>query len=1375
MSSRILHLLIEPHKNVSTRRERITAYNTASTALLLFFLILILALIASNQAELQFILQPGILYPLAGIFLLSYALSRSKWGCYGAYTLIIGSELFLLAQFILTADTGYPILILLLTSLPVLLVPRLQLPPFISLWLAGISATVMACFPLFLPTITIGTVALPVAFIIFSALTTWGFANQIIRHRCDLEIQANSLQQLYRFSLAWVQASDPDSFMKQAISILGKSFPGSQVSILLPDEKNTNLRGAVSGEYDEFEEEGLIISVTEGLTGWSFTNAETVRVNDVLKDPRYIEKNPGSRSEMCIPLKDGDSIVGIINLESPVVNGYSLQDQQFAETLAPLLTGFLMNAQLQRARKNLLEFTDDILDSAPAGMICYQQDGSCSYANHALGELIGYSTDRIAQTSLQDLNFWQSINVLDRINRARERMVSDMAEVLFSSVDGRNIELTILIQPFFSQDETQTLILVMDNTFQSATQEELNNEREFIETILDNAGALIVVVDPQGTIIRFNTACETLTGYSSEEVIGRTTADVFLLSEKIRVLPEPVPGFDDSRPTVEYVNHWRMKDGSLRLIAWSNTAARRADDTLEYVISVGSDITAAQATAERLRVTAAAIESAANGIVITNREGVIEWVNESFCQLTGYSTKEVIGQNPRILNSGLQDPAYYKELWDTILSGNVWRGKIRNRRKDGTIYTEEMTITPVRNEQDTITHFIAIKLDVTENELAERALRESETRFRAFIEGAAVGILIGDPQGRFIESNQAFQSMTGYSADELRNLRMLDIIHPGDEKPFDHLYEALFKGERSQFNTEIRLIRNNAQTFWVNISPALVRNAEGEPVFAIMIIEDTSDRKWAEEALQQSERRLQQITNAIEQCIYSYNIEKNGSLSNPLITPSIRLFTGFPPEEHFRNPGLWMERIHPDDLEHVEIKLNPLSAGKDRYFLVYRVLDRDQNIRWVKDDIVFTRNENGVITRMDGILTDISELKKAHSTLEERNQALQEANLQLKELDRMKSNFLANISHELRTPLNSIIGFAEIMQDGLVGELNGQQLEFTTDIHSSGKHLLKLINNILDLSKIEAGSFRIRPEPFNFNELAEETVDSVRQLFGSKNQQLILNPFHEIPTIVGDRFRLKQVLLNLLSNANKFTPEDGQITLQAEIADDTTLLVNVIDNGIGIAIADANAVFEEFHQVDSSASREAQGTGLGLPISKRIIEMHGGRIWFESNPGEGCTFSFLLPVQGLNQMHGYPHQDPDPLTSLSDDPTPTVLIVEDDKRCANLLAFHLNHAGIETIDIPSGELALNYAKQLQPNLITIDLILPNMDGWQVLEKLKQDAETAHIPVVMVSVPDDTRVDPGKWQQMGAAGYLTKPITHADVRRILDQLHLHPQE
>jgi signal transduction histidine kinase/CheY-like chemotaxis protein len=361
-----------------------------------------------------------------------------------------------------------------------------------------------------------------------------------------------------------------------------------------------------------------------------------------------------------------------------------------------------------------------------------------------------------------------------------------------------------------------------------------------------------------------------------------------------------------------------------------------------------------------------------------------------------------------------------------------------------------------------------------------------------------------------------------------------------------------------------------------------------------------------------------------------------------------------------------------------------------------------------------------------------------------------------------KSEFLASMSHELRTPLNAVIGFSDVLLDRMFGDLNDKQDEYVRDIRNSGRHLLELINEILDLSKVEAGQMELDRDAVSLADLLQHGVAMVRERAGRGGIALHVDVAPDVGTAYADELKLKQVILNLLTNAVKFTPHGGSVTLTARRVDHEAR-VCVIDTGVGIAEADRERIFEAFQRGGRAARTTTEGTGLGLTLSKRIIDLHGGRLWMESRLGAGSTFSFAIPLA--------------PASTASADVAPargdevpagkaagTVLVIEDDRHSADLLEVYLEGAGYAVATARDGIDGLEQARRLAPRAVVLDMLLPGLNGWDLLAKLKGDPATAAIPVLIVSMVDEQ----GAGLALGAAEYLVKPVDRASLLAALER-------
>ena len=389
--------------------------------------------------------------------------------------------------------------------------------------------------------------------------------------------------------------------------------------------------------------------------------------------------------------------------------------------------------------------------------------------------------------------------------------------------------------------------------------------------------------------------------------------------------------------------------------------------------------------------------------------------------------------------------------------------------------------------------------------------------------------------------------------------------------------------------------------------------------------------------------------------------------------------------------------------------------------------------------------------------------------VEQRTEELSRVNAELQRATQHKSDFLANMSHELRTPLNAVIGFSDVLREQMFGPLNAKQEEYVTDILTSGQHLLSLINDVLDLSKVEAGKMELESGVFDLRKLLENSLVMVKERALSHGIQLSLDIGDGIGLIEADERRVKQVLFNLLSNAVKFTPDKGRVGIRVRLVE-STVEISVSDTGVGISEEDMPKLFGEFQQLHTGLTNKPEGTGLGLSLTKRFIELHGGRIWVESVAGQGSTFTFSLPFKSsANQLVLAPVHDPVPGKSPGSRSraTPKILVIEDDPKAADLLRIYLSEAGYLVELAADGVEGLRKVKELSPDAIILDVLLPTVDGWEFLDQLKADPATKDVPVVIVSIMDQK----GKGFAMGAADYLVKPVAKDELIKKLNALHL----
>ncbi len=492
---------------------------------------------------------------------------------------------------------------------------------------------------------------------------------------------------------------------------------------------------------------------------------------------------------------------------------------------------------------------------------------------------------------------------------------------------------------------------------------------------------------------------------------------------------------------------------------------------------------------ERLRLQSAALEAADNGIIITDPDGIIQWVNPAFTRLSGYTAEEAVGQSTRILKSGKQDPSYYRQLWETIISGKVWRGELINRRKDASHYTEEMTITPVLDAEGNISHFISIKQDITARKIAEEKLQEAMSQLeknyreterarsviKAILDASSEAMILVSPDDEFIAINKKFEQFFALRAKKILGRCFADML--------PH-FERIFK------------------------DPAGIK------------------ARFEDASCDLSAQYKETVTQ------------------------------------------LWPQKR---DLEIYSAPVQNRRGGYLGRLFVFRDCTHER------------------------------------------------------EVDRMKTEFVSLVSHELRTPLTSIEGYVDLLLGGDAGELQNEQKDFLQIIRRNADRLTLLVTDLLEVSRIEAGAIKLNIEEIDLSPLIQGVAESLRPQIENKNQTLSVSHGEDLPPIPGDANRIIQVLTNLLSNAHKYTPSGGRISVNSRLEDED-VRIEVTDTGIGLTQEEQERLFTKFFRAENPTTKEVRGTGLGLWITRSLVEMHGGEIEVASNPGKGSTFSFTLPV-----------------------------------------------------------------------------------------------------------------------------------------------------
>lgn len=787
-------------------------------------------------------------------------------------------------------------------------------------------------------------------------------------------------------------------------------------------------------------------------------------------------------------------------------------------------------------------------------------------------------------------------------------------------------------------------------------QEALRRSDARFQIIAENIGDVIYQMNLTQKFTYISPSIYQMFGYTQEEWVGTHLSDHASSKAYQQMLGIIVKSLKEIATFKDVIFETEMlhKDGTVIPVEILGRIILNENKIPVGLQGVTRDITERKETERQLRLQAVALESAANAIIITNNEGEIEWANPAFKTLTGYSADEVIGKNPRLLKSGQQDLAFYEDLWNTILSGQIWHGEFINKRKDGRLYNEEQTITPIVNTNREITHFIGIKQNVTDRKTAEEALRESESNLKKAQELARIGNWKWHIPTNHIEWSNQLNHICGIDEAE-SHANLIEII-----------------GNWIHKDDQEKTIRSNQ---------AFLQSHKAEP--------------------------------------YEFRV------------------------------------LHSD--------------GSERFL-------------WTEvGEVIF--DDQGNPQTVTGVIQDITERKKMELALqEERNllaQRIEERTKELRKALKTKDEFLANMSHELRTPLTAILGMAQTLEMGVRGSLNEHQTRAVQMIHQSGDHLLNLINDILDISKFEAGKLQVTFDRVVVDDVCQSSMALVK---GMAHEKLITLDY-QIPDpsmlMHADGRRVTQILVNLLNNAVKFTPAGGHVSLEVlPHSDQDKISFIVQDTGIGIARKDTDRLFQPFTQLDGSLSRQYEGSGLGLALAKRLVEMHHGEIKVESEGvlKEGSRFTVTLPCNFKSDSQTITQAQPNRVSATEIETIedakgpqparqPVILLAEDNQANIVTICEYLEFGGYQVEIANDGLEAIQQAKKYQPDLILMDIQMPTMNGFEAMRELRKDANFTETPIIALTalaMPGDEK----KCLEAGANAYITKPVMLKELLKII---------
>jgi PAS domain S-box-containing protein len=750
----------------------------------------------------------------------------------------------------------------------------------------------------------------------------------------------------------------------------------------------------------------------------------------------------------------------------------------------------------------------------------------------------------------------------------------------------------------------------------------------------------------------------------------------------------------------------------------------------------------------------------------------------------------------------------------------IWQGhtsfgfEMSSPRLDGTLITGiQRVYIPLNNNRTDYARVIVTSTDITERVEIERKLRASELHYRELADSLTDVLFELDHDLHYTHWNKASELLMGIPAYNAIGKSMYEVFGESQEQiRIGSIYKSVLEENQPKtFETQIP-VNGQKLVFEINANPSM----RGVSVVARNITE----RKLSETLMQKRFELVEYSAHHAFEDVLRKTIDMVSELTGSHIgfmhfvdddqasmdlqawsTETLRDFCVTEGEDlHYpvNQAGVWADAVrerrsvvHNDYESLIDKKGLPEGHSKVVREMVIPIIRNEKIVAVLgvgNKEVEYTPQDVETAERFADYAWDITERKQMESALaEERNQLakrveqrtadLSRANSNLARALRVKDEFLANMSHELRTPLNAILGLSESLGEQVAGPLNEKQQKYLSTINESGHHLLSLINDILDLAKIEAGQITLDINKVDINSVCQASLRMVKQLAQKKNQEVLLDIENDFGLMWADERRLKQMIVNLLSNAVKFTPDSGRIGL--EVRGDRTgnkVSITVWDSGIGIKEQDLERLFKPFIQLDSGLAREATGTGLGLALVAQMARLHGGSVHAMSQPDEGSRFVIQLPwepamasdiVARLRNTGKFRPIDPNASR-------PTILLIEDTREVVMMLVDYLEMTGFKMVTAQDGIDGLEQAKLSHPDLILMDIQMPRMDGFEATQKLRSDPEFKDVPIIALTalaMPNDRQ----RCLDAGMDEYISKPVNLKTLAKTIQKLLFQDQE